>query len=115
MPLSEATKQGLRRASMDDLRELNSFVVKCINEKAKERATAKLQEFRIGEVVSFRNKRGVWVAGTIRTINEKTVSLDTCTDGNKWRVHAAHLEHGDKVPKPATIIGSPSGLYRASA
>jgi len=110
MPLSEATKEALRKQSIEDLLELNRFVVETVNMKQRQKAQAKLSEFHVGEIVSFRNRLGQYVSGRIKTINEKTVSLEQCSDSKMWRVHASYLEHGNKVPQPATVIGRPPQL-----
>jgi len=60
-----------------------------------------LVKFNVGQRVQFRSsKYGAMIQGTIKTINLKTVSLDDCSDGRRWKVSPSHLS-----PSTEKVVG----------
>jgi len=43
-------------------------------------------QHRPGDKVSFRTRGGALVTGIVKTANRRTLSLDQCSDGKRWKV-----------------------------
>ena len=57
-----------------------------MKDKYEERAREKRRNYKIGGNVKFHAIHGRIVSGTIERINKKTLSLEDCSDGKRWRV-----------------------------
>ena len=74
--------------TVDDLRELNDYVVTTIRQM--ERDTARM--FRKGDAVYFTNSVGDRVDGIVTKVNIKSVSLKACSTDRIWRVTPSLLK-----------------------
>lgn len=73
-----------------EMRQLNKEVVQRIRSKMRVNAAEAMQELHPGQWVKF-NARGRWWYGTVKTLNSKTVTVDTPDQGRGWRVAPSNL------------------------
>jgi|GEM_PF-4099268 len=73
------------QATEEELLEMNKVVVYAIRAKRAYRDRREAMKYAEGDVVSFAHK-GRLMTGTVRCVNAKTLSLENCSDGRKWRV-----------------------------
>ena len=73
-------------ATMDELSQVNKICCAAMKDKYEEQARGKRRKYKIGDIVKFFATHGRTVSGTIVRINKKTLSLEDCSDGKKWRV-----------------------------
>jgi hypothetical protein len=96
-----------KRAKSDDLRALDQL---CVGKTAdqlqamsrvvrqwrlkvrEEKDFFEQRQYRCGEKVSFRDKRGNTITGSVKSVNKRTLSLDHCSDGKRWRVGYGFIE-----------------------
>ena len=70
-----------------EARSINAAAVKRINKICRQKTFEKLSMFCVGDKVSFKTQEGKVVTGTVKTVNQKSVTIENCDDGNKrWRV-----------------------------
>lgn len=81
----DAVFSNLAEIDENKLVELNTVLVAAIKERRKNKDWELSKQFRNGEEIEWKDHDGVWYDGTIKTVNERTVSL-VPIDGVKWRV-----------------------------
>jgi len=81
--------------SIDELRNIQVVLHNKWRELQRSKVAAMLAAYRVGDVVTFEDKNGKPVVGKIRTVNEKTCTIDA-EDGGKWRVHPTFLRLVEK-------------------
>jgi len=69
--------------------ELN-LVVEAVKLRRTALAKTQARTFTVGDAVSFKNKQGLTVVGTVRKVNIKTVLVDSPSQG-RWKVTASML------------------------
>lgn len=90
-----------RQVKSDDLRALDQLCVGKTADQLKamagvvrgwrlklrgeEEALERLRH-RPGDKVSFHDKHGTLITGIVKTANTRTLSLDQCSDGARWKV-----------------------------
>lgn len=75
----------------DVLREMNKAVVAILNSRRANETWDKARQFRVGQVVQFRDKKGATRKITIDRINTKSVSGIEVGGYMSWRVHPSLL------------------------
>ena len=78
--------KAIHKADRDELEQIIQAVKLQQTFLAKQNA----RKFVIGEAVSFKNKDGLTVVGTVRKVNIKTVLVDSPSQG-RWKVTASML------------------------
>ena len=77
---------AIRNTNRDELEQIIAAVKLQQTFLAKQTA----RKFAVGEAVSFKDKQGRTVVGTVRKVNIKTVLVDSPTQG-RWKVTASML------------------------
>ena len=75
---------------IDDMPEevlitLHNLIVNRLNMLQRQRTRQSMEDFRPGDVVSFRNEDGQTVTGVLVRLNKKTVTVHT-ESGTRWNV-----------------------------
>ena len=78
--------KAIHKANRDELNQIIAAVKLQQTFLAKQNARA----FTVGEAVSFKDKQGRTVVGTVRKVNIKTVLVDSPSQG-RWKVTASML------------------------
>ena len=78
--------KAIHKADRDELEQIIAAVKLQQTFLAKQNARA----FTVGEAVSFKDKQGRTVVGTVRKVNIKTVLVDSPSQG-RWKVTASML------------------------
>lgn len=82
----------LANASKDELKKVNRACVSEIKSRINSECLAEAAKYKVGQTVSFMDRRGVKVTGTIKSINRKSLTLIRCSDGAPdWRVAYQHI------------------------
>lgn len=92
----------LNSMSTESLRQLNNMVVGVLRQRSAQEAFDQGRQFRIGQMVKFKDRYGRPVTMQIERINTKTISgiaRDAVT-GRKtnWRVHPSFLSPVEPTP-----------------
>lgn len=96
---------NLINMTTEELRALNHKVCAILKARSTAKASAKLQELQVGQLVDFKTGKGSWaptVVARIITLNIKTASVQEVISGKRWRVHASLLTPHDG-PVPSTL------------
>jgi hypothetical protein len=84
----ELAKNIADNLTVDELRDLNSYVVAKVNEYSRKRQIEASKQFRIGDIISFRaKKRFKPVIITVERINPKTLSGMEIDSTIRWNVN----------------------------
>jgi hypothetical protein len=81
MKTSDVLK-AIMEMDADDLREVNKAVRTAFDMVAQKAAVG----IRPGTRVSFHTKGGQRIEGVVVKVNRKSIHLDNCSDGRRWRV-----------------------------
>ncbi|MFT2794056.1 hypothetical protein ACMV5I_29245, partial [Serratia sp. T13T92] len=88
---SRNTRQAINLAELiDDMPEeelitLHNIIVNRLNSLQRQRTRQSMEDFRPGDVVSFRTDDGQTVTGVLVRLNKKTVTVHT-ESGSRWNV-----------------------------
>ena len=85
---------NIDRLTEAELVDLNHRIVERLRFLDQMRAHGTMMNFRRGERVRFRNKRGEWVYGMLTKYNQKTVTVIS-VEGRQWNVSPSLLERAD--------------------
>ena len=74
----------------DELRELNRKIVAELKKRNRQETREKVANFKVGQKVKFKDRKGLAHMGVVKKINIKTVSVD---EGGfqGWKVHPNFL------------------------
>lgn len=98
--------EALRTMSATELREVNRMAC----EHLKLRMAEGVRDFRTGQRVQFVGRTGLLVVGTVRRINQKTISvLSDQTPPVEWKVPSTSLS---PAPEGATSAPDPRHARR---
>jgi hypothetical protein len=75
----------------DKLREWNSEIIREIKCRDGQKCYEISKQYRVGDRIEWKGRRGQWVPGIIDRINPKSVSLRANERGQKWKVHYSFL------------------------
>ncbi len=96
--------------SEQELRALNSEIIKRLQMHSFVRSKSLLMAFRIGDRVAFETDHGT-VEGMVTRINQKTATIQS-DDGRGWRVSPGFLS---KVVTSAPVTKIQGNLFSVSA
>ncbi len=82
----------IKRLNEKDLVYINRLVVERLKLLSQQRSTTQMQQFNIGEKVSFFDNNGTQKKGKIQKLNKKTISVIT-DDNQRWNVGPGLLKH----------------------
>ena len=85
MLLNQTTVETIRNANLDEL----NTIIALVRDRQRSIQVEVGSNFRIGDSVSFNDKRGAKVTGTITKINRKSIKVDT--GGYIWNVSPSLL------------------------
>jgi hypothetical protein len=85
MILNQTTVETIRNANMDEL----NTIIALVRDRQRSIQVEVGANFHVGDSVSFNDKRGTRVTGTITKINRKSIKVDT--GGYIWNVSPSLL------------------------
>lgn len=69
----------------EELCEMNDLVVHQIKMIRKRQDREESKKYRVGQRIQFQSKKGRWVGATVKSVNERTLTVDG-DDLIEWRV-----------------------------
>ncbi|EGU40369.1 hypothetical protein VII00023_22458 [Vibrio ichthyoenteri ATCC 700023] len=86
----------ISQLSKDELLLLNKKIIERIKEIDRNETSRSMQDFRLGDKVSFTPPNEKRITGIVTKKNTKTISILT-DSGNQWNVHPTLIEPRDKA------------------